>query len=79
MEGQNIIETGYHDYSGYYPDIDFRYPINLDAVIATQTAYILEQVEASQLANEDKAFLILYFKYKVHYLEDLTVEAVQFI
>lgn len=69
----------YESYGGYYPDIDFRYPINLNAVIASQAASILERIQTSGLSQEEKSFLILYFKYKVHYQDDLTVEAVQFI
>lgn len=72
---------GYHydHYEDYYPDIDYRHPINLDVVIAYQTDNILEAIQTSNVSPEEQAFLTLYFKYKVNYREDLTMEAVQFI
>lgn len=72
---------GYHgEYYGHdYPDIDYRYSINLDVVIASQADFIMNQIQDSEVTEEEKAFLSLYFKHKVHLEKDLTMEAVQFI
>lgn len=62
-----------------YPDIDYRYPIQLDLIMIEVLPELNESIEATNYPPEEKEFLKLLLREKLILLEDLSADGAAFV